>query len=102
MRRADAARKHGLFAGGAEAYPPVGLPAEMGRARNDTTERGLKVRPPEAADAGLVYASDDEPGIRGVRKGKGFTYFGPDGKRVTGRVTLERIRGLVIPPAWKD
>src|SRR5216683_1259236 len=64
--------------------------------RSNTTERGLKVR------AGLVYASDDQPGIRRVRKGKGFTYFGPDGKRVTDRATLERIRGLVIPPAWKD
>jgi DNA topoisomerase-1 len=74
----------------------------MGRSRNNTTERGLRVRPPAAAQAGLVYASDDEPGIRRVRQGKGFTYLGPDGKRVTDRVTLERIRGLVIPPAWKD
>ena len=37
-----------------------------------------------------------------MRKGKGFTYAGPDGKRVWDRVTLERIRDLVIPPAWKD
>src|SRR6202166_851104 len=74
----------------------------MGRARNDTTERGLKVRPPNAGEAGLVYASDVEPGIRRLRKGKGFTYVGPDGKRVTDRDTLERIRGAVIPPAWKD
>src|SRR5487761_292984 len=74
----------------------------MGRTRSDSTDRGLKVRPPEAAHSGLVYASDDEPGIRRVRKGKGFTYCGPDGKRVTDRATVERIRGLVIPPAWKD
>src|SRR6202795_645685 len=76
--------------------------ADMGRSGSNSTERGLKVRPPEAANAGLVYASDDEPGIHRVRKGKGFTYFGPDGKRVTDRATLERIRGLVIPPAWKE
>jgi DNA topoisomerase I len=74
----------------------------MGRSGNNTTERGLKVRPPEAAHAGLVYASDDEPGIRRVRKGKGFAYFQPDGKRVTDRPTLDRIRDLVIPPAWKE
>jgi len=74
----------------------------MGRSGRNTTERGLKIRPPEAAQAGLVYASDDEPGIRRVRKGQGFTYFGPDGKRVTDRVSLDRIRDLVIPPAWKD
>jgi DNA topoisomerase I len=74
----------------------------MGRSGRNTTERGLKVRPPEAAHAGLVYASADEPGIRRVRKGKGFTYLGPDRKRVTDRTTLERIDGLVIPPAWRD
>src|SRR6202158_1844042 len=74
----------------------------MGRSPSDTTERSLKVRPPEAAEAGLVYASDVEPGLPRGRKGKGFTHFGTDGKRVTDRATVERIRGLVIPPAWKD
>src|ERR1700681_2934060 len=74
----------------------------MGRSGNNTTERGLKARPPGAAQAGLVYASDDEPGIRRVRRGKGFAYFHPDGKRVTDRATLERIQDLVIPPAWKE
>ncbi len=74
----------------------------MERSGINTTARGLKGQPAEAAHAGLVYASDDEPGIRRVRKGKGFTYFDPDGKRLTDRATLDRIRGLVIPPAWKD
>src|SRR5260370_1783367 len=74
----------------------------MGRSGRNPTERSLTIRPPEAAQAGLVYASDDEPGIRRVRQGKGFTYFGPDGRRVTDHATLERIRDLVIPPAWKD
>jgi DNA topoisomerase I len=74
----------------------------MERSGRNTIERGLKIRPSEGAQHGLVYASDDEPGIRRVRKGKGFTYFSPDGKRVTDRATLERIRGLVIPPAWKE
>lgn len=74
----------------------------MGRSGNNTTERGLKVRPPEAAEAGLVYATDVEPGIRRVRKGKGFTYLDPHGKRVTDPATLERIRNLAIPPAWNE
>src|SRR4029077_5058703 len=73
----------------------------MGRSGSNTTQRGLNVRPPEA-QAGLIYTSDAEPGIRRVRKGKGFSYIGPRGKRVTDPPTLERIRGLVIPPAWKD
>jgi len=74
----------------------------MGQSASNTTERGLKIGAPEAAQAGLVYAPDDEPGIRRVRKGKGFIYFDPNGKRVTDRAILERIRGLVIPPAWKE
>jgi DNA topoisomerase-1 len=42
------------------------------------------------------------PGIRRVRRGRGFAYLGPDGKRVTDSETLARIDALVIPPAWKD
>ena len=34
-------------------------------------------------------------------KSRGFRYFGADGKQITDEVTLERIRLLVIPPAWK-
>ncbi|MBW3614122.1 MAG: DNA topoisomerase IB [Actinobacteria bacterium] len=42
------------------------------------------------------------PGIRRRRAGKGFTYYGPDGARVTDPETLARIRSLAIPPAWTD
>jgi DNA topoisomerase-1 len=55
-----------------------------------------------AQEAGLVYTSDLETGIRRVRKGKGFIYFGPDGKPVGDPSTLDRIRSLAIPPAWKN
>ena len=55
-----------------------------------------------AADAGLRYASDAEPGISRRRTGRGFTYTGPGGKRLTDRATLDWIRRLAIPPAWTD
>jgi DNA topoisomerase-1 len=55
-----------------------------------------------AEDAGLVYATDDEPGIRRVRRGKRFDYAGPDGKRVRDRAVLDRIQSLAIPPAWEE
>jgi DNA topoisomerase IB len=42
------------------------------------------------------------PGLRRRRCGAGFTYVDDTGGRVTDEVTLERIRGLVIPPAWED
>ncbi len=42
------------------------------------------------------------PGIRRLRRGRGFTYADEGGDRVTDEETLERIRKLVIPPAWED
>jgi DNA topoisomerase-1 len=55
-----------------------------------------------AAAAGLHYVSDEMPGIRRKRAGKGFSYFDPEGKRIHDAVTLLRIKHLVIPPAWTD
>ncbi len=43
--------------------------------------------------------SDEEPGIRRRRAGRGFTYIAPDGSRVR---DVDRIRKLAIPPAWTD
>ena len=42
------------------------------------------------------------PGLRRRRRGKGFSYHYDDGSPVRDLETLERIRALVIPPAWKD
>lgn len=41
------------------------------------------------------------PGIKRIRRGRGFSYQKPDGQVVTDRVVLQRIEDLVIPPAWK-
>lgn len=41
------------------------------------------------------------PGISRKRSGKGFTYTGPDGKRLEDADALARIKDLVIPPAWR-
>lgn len=55
-----------------------------------------------AKAASLRYATDATPGIRRRRSGRGFSYRDPDGKLVTDRETLRRIRALAVPPAWKD
>jgi len=55
-----------------------------------------------AKAAGLRYVSDDRPGLRRVRRGKGYLYIDADGNRVRDRRTLARIASLVIPPAWTD
>jgi DNA topoisomerase-1 len=54
-----------------------------------------------AREAGLYYVDDTGPGLSRVRAGRAFRYRGPDGRPVRDRATLERIRGLVIPPAWE-
>jgi DNA topoisomerase I len=43
-----------------------------------------------------------EHGIVRRRQGRGFSYVDWDGQRITDPATLERIRSLAIPPAWKD
>ena len=61
------------------------------------------VDPKEAAEhAGLTYVSDDRPGIRRQRKGRGFCYVGSGGGKVDDGATLRRIKSLAIPPAWTD
>lgn len=42
------------------------------------------------------------PGVRRVRRGRGFSYVDPNGDRIDDPETLTRIEALVIPPAWKN
>jgi DNA topoisomerase I len=55
-----------------------------------------------ARAAGLRYTNDTMPGIQRVRHGTSFRYVGPDGKVIRAEAELQRIRALVIPPAWTD
>ena len=41
------------------------------------------------------------PGIARKRRGKGFSYYGPNGETLHDDAALQRIKELVIPPAWK-
>ena len=42
------------------------------------------------------------PGIRRIRRGRGFSYEDGSGAAIGDEETLERIRELAIPPAWKE
>jgi DNA topoisomerase I len=55
-----------------------------------------------AKAAGLRYVSDDEPGIKRVRRGKGFSYHRPDGELIPKGKERRRIEALAIPPAWDE
>jgi DNA topoisomerase IB len=41
-------------------------------------------------------------GFTRTRCGRGFTYADADGARITDAAIQDRIRGLVIPPAWRE
>lgn len=51
--------------------------------------------------AKLIYVTDKEQGIIRLKKGKGFSYLFNNGVLKDKR-QLERIRKLVLPPAWKN
>jgi DNA topoisomerase I len=71
--------------------------------RTRRTAKQATVDPTESAQAaGLRYVSDTMPGITRKRAGTGFAYYGTDGKRITDRKEIARIRALAIPPAYTD
>lgn len=51
---------------------------------------------------GLRYVTDEAPGIRRRRAGRGFVYLEPGGRRISDATEIERIKRLAIPPAWTD
>jgi DNA topoisomerase I len=83
------------------------MPTAIAIDESEKLDTGLTIAvfvdPLESAKAaGLRYVTDDEPGIRRQKRGKGFTFLDPQGKTIKDEKTLERIQKLAIPPAWTD
>jgi len=57
---------------------------------------------PPMARGRLRRADCGSPGIRRRRRGRGFSYEETSGEAIADEETLERIRQLAIPPAWKE
>jgi DNA topoisomerase-1 len=55
-----------------------------------------------AASTGLAYVSDEGPGIRRKKAGRGFVYLQPAGARLSDPAILARLKSLAVPPAWTD
>src|SRR6266550_1720068 len=55
-----------------------------------------------ARAAGLRYVSDQSPGLRRKRVGKGFIYLDSGGRTLRDAETIGRIKRLAVPPAWTD
>src|SRR6202012_2399856 len=77
---------------------------EMDVLRETAKEEGLD-RTAEVASAiaeeGLRYVSDASPGYRRKRSGTSFTYYDKDGKRITDKAIIRRIKSIGIPPAYE-
>ena len=65
------------------------------RTQSATPERAAKV-------AGLIYVSDNVPGISRQRAGKSFAYRTAKGSKLSDPKQMARIRQLAIPPAWQE
>jgi DNA topoisomerase IB len=67
------------------------------------TDNRKPERAAEPVRRGRLRRSDcSGPGVRRVRRGRGFSYVDDQGGRVESADELARIRDLVIPPAWED
>jgi DNA topoisomerase I len=55
-----------------------------------------------AQAAGLCYVSDEGPGIRRKRRGKGFSYYDVKGDCIQDAEERQRLEALRIPPAWQE
>jgi DNA topoisomerase-1 len=80
------------------------------RARRQTSRLRVRIGaskplpPPESAKvAGLRYVNDRcTPGIRRIGSKHRVRYVDANGRTISNRGELQRIKALVIPPAWKD
>lgn len=76
-----------------QAEPVIVQKGKLKKLVNDPAASAKAVR--------LVYVNSTDEGIQRKRAGQGFTYQFRN-KRIKDKDTLQRIRSLVIPPAWAD
>ena len=74
----------------------------MSAARSATPSDAAARARADAAAAGLRYSSDEEPGIRRVRRGRGFSYYAPDESLITRTAERARLDALAVPPAYEQ
>ena len=84
----------------ARQWTPRPFPAYCSRinTNSNTTPSPAK----SAQVVGLRYVTDERPGFRRERCGRGFRYRSSESRIIRDRHTLKRINSLVIPPAWVD
>ncbi len=55
-----------------------------------------------AAEAGLRYVSDEQPGYTRARRSKKFVYFDTEENEIRDEARILRLNRLAIPPAYTD
>jgi DNA topoisomerase-1 len=83
---------------------PVSMISRASNASSGSPFQSSSIVEPQIAaeNAGLLYVTDDKPGITRLKRGKGFRYVQANGIPVTDAQTLDRIAKLAIPPAYCD
>ena len=51
---------------------------------------------------GLIYLTDSNSGIRRKKVDSGFEYYNQKAEKISNEKILDRIKKLVLPPAWQD
>lgn len=67
-----------------------------------TLHRIYSIPERSAREAGLHYLLDETPGLSRERRGRGFIYKDQDGRPLSSKTDVTRIKSLRIPPAWTD
>lgn len=75
--------------------------ADVSEAPEEGPPGGPPGAPPSALPRGLVYVTDAMPGIRRLRRGRGFSYLAPDGTAIERGPERERLERLGVPPAYE-
>ena len=50
----------------------------------------------------LIYVDDSLPGITRTKRGRGWAYHDPTGKRIEDRDEIDRLNSVALPPAYTD
>lgn len=85
----------------APALIPPGREAER-IMTTETTQTAEQEARAHAKLARLAYVDRSSPGITRHCAGSGFFYRDQQGERITEAETLKRLKGLAIPPAYRD
>ena len=80
----------------AKAMPPASI--ESGDQIEDHTQASREA----AADAGLVYVSDETPGLTRKKSGTGWRFVDVKGRTIKDHGEKKRIEKIGVPPAYTD